>query len=460
MGSGVSSTVTNGEGKITIEKANEEVLIRQLKEVYKHNPDQMKRMWEQISKTENRTEVLNEKKGNKDAETAKVNTNSPPTMEKAENNNVNEMVVGKNTEVSKDNNNSSSSSNNNENSTEKSGNKGKRLGIKIGSKITQEALDALNKLPTEVNISLKSQIENLIKGQKQNIVLNTSDGSCNILYQEGESVACSAITYGVQKGIFDAMNELRANPKAYAEKYLSPRLGKFEGNIFKRSNGINQMTHEGTSAVKEAIDVLSKTPPIKLFEKMPPGMALAALDHVNDTGPKGLTGHDGSDGCKLSNRLDRYGAPKITWGENIDYGNKDPHAIVSALLIDDGVANRGHRNNLLNGEFVCVGIAVGLHKQYGDMCVMDYAGGWGVKKIVLKDQVTEKFSEAITPKATEILNSLPDGLDLKPEVDQAIANGSKVELIYKPGEVTLKIISGEGTSTRTGKWGVQSGGGH
>eukprot|EP00943_MAST-04B_sp_MAST-4B-sp1_P000444 g444.t1 len=460
MGSGVS-TVTNGEGKITIEKANEEVLISQLKEVYKHNPDQMKRMWEQISKIENGTEALSEKNGNKDVETAKANTNSPPTMEKTENNNnnVDEMVVEKNTEVAKDNN-SSSNGNENENNTKKNENTDKRIGIKIGSKITQEALDALNKLPTEVNASLKSQIENLIKDHKQNIVLNTSDGSCNILYEEGESVACSVITFGVHKGIFDAMNELRANPKAYAEKYLSPRLNKFEGNIFKRSNGINQMTHEGASAVKEAIDVLSKTSPIKLFEKMPPGMALAALDHVNDTGPKGLTGHDGSDGCKLSDRLERYGAPKVTWGENIDYGNKDPHAIVSALLIDDGVANRGHRLNLLNGEFICVGIGIGPHKQYGDMCVMDYAGGWGVKKIVLKDQVTEKFSEAITPKANEILNSLPDGLDLKPEIDQAIANGSKVELIYKPGEITLKIISGEGISTRTGKWGVQSGGGH
>ena len=101
--------------------------------------------------------------------------------------------------------------------------------------------------------------------------------------------------------------------QSICRKTFSSRLSKFEGNVFKRGDGINQMTHEGAAAVKEAIDVLSKTPPVKLFEKMPPGMALAALDHVNDTGPKGLTGHDGSDGCKLSDRLDRYGAPKVTW---------------------------------------------------------------------------------------------------------------------------------------------------
>ena len=328
-----------------------------------------------------------------------------------------------------------------------------------GNKVLNENFQNLNEMELFNSLRLL-MCEGFFSDEGNDIVLNTSDGSCNIMYKEGENMVSSVITYGVYKGIFDAMNELRTNPKAYAEKHLAPRLSKFEGNVFKRDDGINQMTHEGAAAVKEAIDVLSKTPPVKLFEKMPPGMALAALDHVNDTGPKGITGHDGSDGCKLSDRLDRYGAPKVTWGENIDYGNKEPNAIVSALVIDDGVPNRGHRTNLLNAEFLCAGIAVGPHKQYGDMCVMDYAGDWGKKKIVLKDEITEKFSSDITPKAIEILNSLPDGLDLMPDINQAIADGSQIELIYKPGEVRLKIISGEGISTRTGKWGVESGGGH
>ena len=68
---------------------------------------------------------------------------------------------------------------------------------------------------------------------------------------------------------FNALNELRKDPKGYAEKYLSPRLSKFEGNVFKRGDGVNQMTHEGAAAVQEAISVLSETPPITLFEKVP-----------------------------------------------------------------------------------------------------------------------------------------------------------------------------------------------
>ena len=320
------------------------------------------------------------------------------------------------------------------------------MNIKIKDELTNEATEALAKLPDEVSSALKSQLETLIRDSKQSIVLNTSDGSCNIQYEDDGKTACSTILYGVHQGIFNALNELRKDPKGYAEKYLSPRLSKFEGKVFKRGDGVNQMTHEGAAAVQEAISVLSETPPIPLFEKVPPGMSLAALDHVNDTGPKGLTGHDGSDGSKLSDRLDRYGSPKVTWGENIDYGNKDPFAIVSALLVDDGVPNRGHRSNLLNPEFVCVGIAVGPHKQYSDMCVMDYAGGWGVKKNILKEEVTEKITGTITDKAFQILGSLPDGLDLKPDIDQALANGSNVELMYKPGEITLKVISGEGVA--------------
>ena len=76
------------------------------------------------------------------------------------------------------------------------------------------------------------------------------------------------------------------------------------------------------------------------------------------------------------------------------------------------------------------------------MCVMDYAGGWGVKKNILKEEVTEKITGTITDKAFQILGSLPDGLDLKPDIDR-LANGSNVELMYKPGEITLKVISGE-----------------
>jgi len=49
------------------------------------------------------------------------------------------------------------------------------------------------------------------------------------------------------------------------------------------------------------------------------------------------------------------------------------------LAIDDGVASRGHRNNLFNPKFKVVGIACSNHKGYDYCCVLDYAGGMTVK---------------------------------------------------------------------------------
>lgn len=47
--------------------------------------------------------------------------------------------------------------------------------------------------------------------------------------------------------------------------------------------------------------------------------------------------------------------------------------VVCQLIVDDGVANRGHRANCFSKDFLLVGVASGVHKQFKDMCVMDFA---------------------------------------------------------------------------------------
>jgi uncharacterized protein YkwD len=46
------------------------------------------------------------------------------------------------------------------------------------------------------------------------------------------------------------------------------------------------------------------------------------------------------------------------------------------LLIDDGVHPRGHRATLLDPGWRAAGVACGRHRDYGQMCVMDYAVGY------------------------------------------------------------------------------------
>ena len=77
----------------------------------------------------------------------------------------------------------------------------------------------------------------------------------------------------------------------------------------------------------------------------------AAGDHTRDTGPKGMTGHDGSDGCTMEERLIRNGLPESWMGENIDYGSKDGRSVVISLVVDDNVPSRGHRSNIFNSRY-------------------------------------------------------------------------------------------------------------
>jgi uncharacterized protein YkwD len=77
-------------------------------------------------------------------------------------------------------------------------------------------------------------------------------------------------------------------------------------------------------------------------------LSLAARNLCLDQGPLGATGHYGSDGSSPNSRVTRYGQVSGTIGENLSYGVKTALEVVFKLLIDDGVPNRGHRNNMLN----------------------------------------------------------------------------------------------------------------
>jgi hypothetical protein len=41
-----------------------------------------------------------------------------------------------------------------------------------------------------------------------------------------------------------------------------------------------------------------------------------------------------------------------------------------------GVPDRGHRETIMHYDFDQAGVAMGIHKIYGSMCVIEYASGY------------------------------------------------------------------------------------
>ena len=166
-------------------------------------------------------------------------------------------------------------------------------------------------------------------------------------------------------------NAARRDPKAYS-RYLEELLPQFEGKLLRRPGRLVLRTEEGARAVREAIRALRDTRPMGPL-RWSKGMAAAARDHVRDQGPAGLMEHKGSDGSTPARRVNRYGRWSVAVSENIAYGSNPARDVVLQLIVDDGVADRGHRKNLLDPELGVAGAACGPHARYRQICVIDYA---------------------------------------------------------------------------------------
>jgi streptogramin lyase/uncharacterized protein YkwD len=85
----------------------------------------------------------------------------------------------------------------------------------------------------------------------------------------------------------------------------------------------------------------------------------AIRGHLQDMIKNQFFGHTGSDGSDPGKRISDAGYPFTTWGENLAVqgavGTPDETALTLAayqsLFIDSNTAGRGHRTNLLNGDF-------------------------------------------------------------------------------------------------------------
>ncbi|HEY3276732.1 MAG TPA: CAP domain-containing protein [Syntrophorhabdaceae bacterium] len=152
----------------------------------------------------------------------------------------------------------------------------------------------------------------------------------------------------MERDVVRQINDLRANPK-------------------KRAAGL-----KGGEETEEAALFLNKITPLPPL-KVSRGLCLAARELLIDHGPRGLTGHKGSDGSTSFVRMNKYGQWDGKAGENLYYGYGDAHRLMQAALTEGGSQGWEQRNNLVSPNFNVIGIACGPHHVYRTMCVIDFA---------------------------------------------------------------------------------------
>lgn len=175
--------------------------------------------------------------------------------------------------------------------------------------------------------------------------------------------------------ILSELNLARTSPETYI-RVLQEHRSRFRGDHILLSDNVTLMqTTERVAAVDEAIRFLSIQQKISELT-WSQGLACAAALLVSEQSQSGDTGHLGIKTGDMQKRIDRHGKWIGTIGENIGYGPSDPRLSVIQLIVDDGVHDRGHRTNIYNNKFKTVGISCGTHPIFGNMCVMDFAGGF------------------------------------------------------------------------------------
>jgi len=173
------------------------------------------------------------------------------------------------------------------------------------------------------------------------------------------------------KQVIDELNLCRMDPRVYAAK-LQNTLQYYKGKIYQRPCKPPIETREGSVNVESCISYLKSLRPMHSLQ-WSNSLYLAAQAHVDDIGPKGIVGHNSSDGKEPSERVALYCQWSGALGENIAYGCIDAEDIVVSLLVDDGVLARGQRLNIMKRDHNFVGIAIGKHAEYQFVCVIVFA---------------------------------------------------------------------------------------
>lgn len=184
------------------------------------------------------------------------------------------------------------------------------------------------------------------------------------------ATGASAPLYPDQAAVLRELNLLRADPAGYAVELRRIATG-YRGPYWREGDGTEHASREGAAAVVDAAAALTHQLPLAAIG---PDATLrdAAHDQVEAQGATGDIGHASSAGTSVGERVRRRGGDGFV-AEVTTYGMHDAADVVRSLVVDDGVAGRGHRRLLLSPLYRFAGVWCGPHAAQGTMCVIDLA---------------------------------------------------------------------------------------
>lgn len=171
--------------------------------------------------------------------------------------------------------------------------------------------------------------------------------------------------------VMAALNFARSDPRAYAQSLRATRRF-FQRTVYSAPGSSEDViTFEGVDGLDDAIAFLTRQPPL------PPVMQSGVLDRTAaaltvEQNRSGQVGHYSADGASPGDRARRTGGGDYV-AEVIAYGHADAEEAVRQLIVDDGVADRGHRGVLFSPDLRFAGVSCGPHRVYGTICVVDLA---------------------------------------------------------------------------------------
>jgi uncharacterized protein YkwD len=181
------------------------------------------------------------------------------------------------------------------------------------------------------------------------------------------TTAHGAFAHGrLEAGILYEMNYARTRPADYARDLQRAAAQGGEA-------ASSEIGGEDPKAMAEAIQFLERQAPLPPLAESE-ALDAAARAHTQAQGPTGQLGHTSPDGATLGARLQANGVWAGLAAENIAYGYEDPREVVRQLIVDSGVPNRGHRQNIFGARYQKAGVSCGPHREFGAMCVIDFAG--------------------------------------------------------------------------------------